>query len=83
MLVTFHKTDTTCPIVARSASGTVTLTQVDSEGYAGSFDVTLDSGDSSAGVFHDHVTGTFDTRHCGAINLASGWNPPCGCGPCP
>ena len=62
--VSVGQTDATCTTidaqVAQATSGTVTLTKVSNGSYAGSFDVTLDSG--------DHITGTFDATNCAALN---------------
>lgn len=68
-------TDSTCNDVtaseAKGTSGTVTLTSVGTNDYAGKFDVTLDSG--------DHVTGSFSPEPCPAFAtaVASGMNPTC------
>ena len=58
----YAATDATCtPIAdADSASGTVTLTRVDSTGYAGSFDITFSDG--------SHITGSFTANRCAALS---------------
>lgn len=65
--------DKTCAKTqALGVSGTVTLSSASSNGYAGSFDLTLDSG--------DHVTGHFDSTSCNAFGaeLAGMTDLPCG-----
>jgi hypothetical protein len=61
--VLYSQTDTNCQaIVAAGAaglSGTVTLTSVSGGSYAGTFDVTLDSG--------DRITGSFSASNCAAL----------------
>jgi hypothetical protein len=56
-------TDESCALVAsqsaKATSGTVTLTGVSNGSYAGTFDVTLESG--------DRLTGSFDAPDCQAI----------------
>jgi hypothetical protein len=49
-------------IVDMCASGTVTLTRVDADGYAGSLDVVMASG--------SHITQTFDTSACPDVSEA-------------
>ena len=46
-------------LVAKGTGGTVELTGANSEAYAGTFDVQLDSG--------EHVTGDFDSTACAAV----------------
>jgi hypothetical protein len=58
--VSFGVNDSNCvqnsSLSASGKSGSVTLSRLSTGAYAGSFDVTLDSG--------DHVSGTFDTSAC-------------------
>jgi hypothetical protein len=60
-IAAYGATDANCVTVSRidATSGTVTLTRVDSSGYAGTFDITFS--DSS------HVTGSFTASNCAAI----------------
>lgn len=44
---------------ATATAGTVTIDSIDNGVYAGSFDLTLDSG--------DHITGTFDPSSCSTL----------------
>jgi hypothetical protein len=62
--------DATCGVQSGTpaTSGTVTLTSVVGEIYAGTFDVTLESG--------DHVTGTFSPGACPALRQSVG-SPTC------
>ncbi|HEX7700941.1 MAG TPA: hypothetical protein VF403_09470, partial [Kofleriaceae bacterium] len=57
--------DATCKSTSMSCdSGTVTLTRVDAQGYAGTFDVM---------IADTHVTGAFDAPSCSNGNLESGF----------
>ena len=63
----FAVLDATCKSTSMSAtcdSGTVTLTRVDAQGYAGTFDVMI------AGT---HLTGAFDVPSCSNGNSESGF----------
>lgn len=65
--------DTACNDVpakdAGGASGTVTLTRITDDAFAGTFDVTLDTG--------EHVTGRFDPEECSALQTPSSSAPAC------
>jgi hypothetical protein len=56
---------------AKATTGTVTLSSISGDTFAGSFDVVLDSG--------DHLTGSFDPEPCPGIQAAldSTANPVC------
>jgi hypothetical protein len=56
--------DATCRIALgpRCTSGSVTLTRVDAQGYAGTYDVVLDNG--------DHLAGAFDSPSCPDVSEA-------------
>jgi hypothetical protein len=59
-------TDLNCAAIsnngAKATSGTVTLTKVSGNTFAGSFDALLDS--------EDHITGSFSPDECPAIQSA-------------
>jgi hypothetical protein len=63
----YAATDAACATTAdyESVSGTVTLTRVDTYGYAGTFDVTFGNGGG-------HVTGSFSTTICPALTTSIG-----------
>jgi len=54
---------------ASAVSGSTTLTAIDGDRFAGTFDVTFDSG--------DHVTGSFDPQGCAAIGQGASQQPTC------
>lgn len=66
-IVFYAATDAACATTAdyESVSGTVTLTRVDTYGYAGTFDVTFGNGGG-------HVTGSFTTTVCPALTTSIG-----------
>jgi len=61
-VVEYVATNATCQPIAdiEATSGTVTLTRVDNNGYAGSFDITFSDG--------SHVTGNFTASRCAALS---------------
>jgi hypothetical protein len=65
--VTYVETDATCHSIALKqlggASGTVTLTTVNSGSYAGSFEITFDNGDK--------ITGSFSASNCPGLQSDS------------
>jgi hypothetical protein len=62
----YTETDATCQLVAGqrtdATSGTITLTSASGGSYAGTFDLTFDSG--------DHVTGSFTGSNCPGLQTA-------------
>jgi hypothetical protein len=60
-ILDFVVTDATCTAaqIFEAASGNLTLTRIDANGYSGTFDVTFSSG--------DHLSGSFDSATCAAI----------------
>jgi hypothetical protein len=54
---------------AMGATGTVTLTHITSDAFAGTFDVMLDTG--------EHITGRFSPELCTALEMPSSTTPSC------